>query len=147
MSCLVRNAAQLRQTVRCVSESVLVFNEQYLYPIIISEFCWAQDNPTPADVDAHPRGASAFGVQDLVGNIWQYTSEFQVRRHLCPHAGGIILGALARLYRVLCCHLGCPHSRGGVARWLALPAGCIQRVEMVLSTGTAAIAAWEIPLV
>jgi formylglycine-generating enzyme required for sulfatase activity len=29
----------------------------------------------PADVDAHPKGASPFGVQDLVGNVWQMTEE------------------------------------------------------------------------
>jgi gamma-glutamyl hercynylcysteine S-oxide synthase len=30
----------------------------------------------PADVDAHPGGASLFGVQDLVGNVWQWTDEY-----------------------------------------------------------------------
>lgn len=30
----------------------------------------------PADVDAHPEGASPFGVMDLVGNVWQWTDEF-----------------------------------------------------------------------
>ena len=30
----------------------------------------------PADVDAHPGGASPFGVMDLVGNVWQWTDEF-----------------------------------------------------------------------
>jgi formylglycine-generating enzyme required for sulfatase activity len=30
----------------------------------------------PADVDAHPGGASPFGVLDLVGNVWQWTDEF-----------------------------------------------------------------------
>lgn len=29
-----------------------------------------------ADVDAHPRGASPFGVMDLVGNVWQWTDEY-----------------------------------------------------------------------
>ncbi|MGC2447826.1 MAG: SUMF1/EgtB/PvdO family nonheme iron enzyme, partial [Candidatus Sulfotelmatobacter sp.] len=28
-------------------------------------------------VDAHPQGASPFGVMDLVGNVWQWTDEFQ----------------------------------------------------------------------
>ena len=30
----------------------------------------------PAEVDAHPHGASHFGVLDLVGNVWQWTDEF-----------------------------------------------------------------------
>ena len=30
----------------------------------------------PADVDAHPDGASPFGVMDLVGNVWQWTDEY-----------------------------------------------------------------------
>lgn len=30
----------------------------------------------PADVNAHPSGASPFDVQDLVGNIWQWTDEY-----------------------------------------------------------------------
>lgn len=30
----------------------------------------------PADVTAHPAGASPFGVLDLVGNVWQWTDEY-----------------------------------------------------------------------
>ena len=30
----------------------------------------------PDDVNAHPKGASPFGVMDLVGNVWQWTEEF-----------------------------------------------------------------------
>ena len=30
----------------------------------------------PDNVDAHPEGASPFGVQDLVGNVWQWTDEY-----------------------------------------------------------------------
>jgi formylglycine-generating enzyme required for sulfatase activity len=30
----------------------------------------------PDAVDAHPEGASPFGVMDLVGNVWQWTEEF-----------------------------------------------------------------------
>ena len=31
----------------------------------------------PDDVTAHPKGASPLGVMDLVGNVWQWTDEFQ----------------------------------------------------------------------
>lgn len=31
----------------------------------------------PADVGAHPLGASPFGVQDLIGNVWQWTDEYR----------------------------------------------------------------------
>ncbi len=31
----------------------------------------------PDDVDAHPQGASPYGVMDLVGNVWQWTDEFE----------------------------------------------------------------------
>jgi len=30
----------------------------------------------PDNVNAHPQGASPFGVMDLVGNLWQWTEEF-----------------------------------------------------------------------
>ncbi len=35
-----------------------------------------RDLTGPADVTAHPEGASPFGVMDLVGNVWQWTDEF-----------------------------------------------------------------------
>jgi gamma-glutamyl hercynylcysteine S-oxide synthase len=31
----------------------------------------------PTDVDTFPKGASPFGVMDMVGNVWQWTDEFQ----------------------------------------------------------------------
>ncbi len=31
----------------------------------------------PDEVDAHPQGASPFAVMDMVGNVWQWTDEFQ----------------------------------------------------------------------
>jgi iron(II)-dependent oxidoreductase len=31
----------------------------------------------PDTVDAHPQGVSPFGVMDLVGNVWQWTEEFE----------------------------------------------------------------------
>ena len=30
----------------------------------------------PSDVNAHPRAASPFAVEDLVGNVWQWTDEY-----------------------------------------------------------------------
>jgi formylglycine-generating enzyme required for sulfatase activity len=30
----------------------------------------------PDDVNAHPAGASAFGVMDMAGNVWQWTDEY-----------------------------------------------------------------------
>lgn len=42
----------------------------------------------PDAVDAHPRGASPFGVMDMVGNVWQWTDEF-VDDHT---RGGILRG-------------------------------------------------------
>lgn len=35
-----------------------------------------RDAQAAADVDAHPAGASPFGVMDLVGNVWQWTDEY-----------------------------------------------------------------------
>ena len=32
---------------------------------------------SPDDVTSHPKGSSPFGVMDLVGNVWQWTNEFQ----------------------------------------------------------------------
>lgn len=31
----------------------------------------------PDEVNAHPKGASPFGVMDMVGNVWQWTDEFE----------------------------------------------------------------------
>jgi formylglycine-generating enzyme required for sulfatase activity len=31
----------------------------------------------PDPVDAHPQGASPYGVMDMAGNVWQWTDEFQ----------------------------------------------------------------------
>jgi iron(II)-dependent oxidoreductase len=42
----------------------------------------------PDPVDAHPVGASPFGVMDMVGNVWQWTEEFQDEHT----RGGILRG-------------------------------------------------------
>ena len=42
----------------------------------------------PDPVDAHPKGASPFGVEDLVGNVWQWTDEFRDEHT----RGGIVRG-------------------------------------------------------
>lgn len=35
-----------------------------------------RDVSSPDDVSAHPAGASPFGVEDMVGNVWQWTDEY-----------------------------------------------------------------------
>jgi formylglycine-generating enzyme required for sulfatase activity len=35
-----------------------------------------RDLRAPDDVNAHPKGASPFGVEDLTGNVWQWTDEY-----------------------------------------------------------------------
>ncbi|MGA7295473.1 MAG: SUMF1/EgtB/PvdO family nonheme iron enzyme [Terriglobales bacterium] len=35
-----------------------------------------RDEQPASDVDAHPKGASPFGVMDMVGNVWQWTDEY-----------------------------------------------------------------------
>ncbi|MCI4567789.1 SUMF1/EgtB/PvdO family nonheme iron enzyme [Lysobacter sp. CFH 32150] len=42
----------------------------------VPEPCRARRMRAPDDVDAHPAGASPFGVMDLVGNVWQWTDEY-----------------------------------------------------------------------
>jgi formylglycine-generating enzyme required for sulfatase activity len=36
----------------------------------------AREASGPAVVDSHPQAASPFGVEDLVGNVWQWTDEY-----------------------------------------------------------------------
>jgi formylglycine-generating enzyme required for sulfatase activity len=40
-------------------------------------FSTGREQRAPTDVDAYPSGASRFGVLDLVGNVWQWTDEFE----------------------------------------------------------------------
>ncbi len=30
----------------------------------------------PTDVTAYPKGTSPFGVKDMIGNVWQWTDEY-----------------------------------------------------------------------
>ena len=46
-------------------------------PSRVPHFDTGRDEPPPDDVDAHPQGASPFGVVDLVGNMWQWTDEYR----------------------------------------------------------------------
>jgi len=50
--------------------------------------CKDKELRPPTDVDAFPKGASPFGVMDMVGNVWQWTDEY-----LDDHSrGGILRG-------------------------------------------------------
>jgi formylglycine-generating enzyme required for sulfatase activity len=42
----------------------------------VPKFNTARQCLPPADVDAHPEGASVFGVMDLIANVWQWTDEY-----------------------------------------------------------------------
>ncbi len=46
-------------------------------PAAVPEPALAREMPPLANVDAHPLGASVFGVEDLVGNVWQWTDEYR----------------------------------------------------------------------
>lgn len=46
-------------------------------PQAVPEPCLDRTMPDPAAVDAHPLGASPFGVMDLVGNVWEWTDEYR----------------------------------------------------------------------
>jgi formylglycine-generating enzyme required for sulfatase activity/inosine-uridine nucleoside N-ribohydrolase len=45
-------------------------------PEAVPDTADGRELPPPADVDAHPKGASPFGVHDTVGNVWQWTDEY-----------------------------------------------------------------------
>jgi iron(II)-dependent oxidoreductase len=45
-------------------------------PEAVPEPACGRAMPVPDDVNAHPAGASPFGVMDLVGNVWQWTDEY-----------------------------------------------------------------------
>ena len=46
-------------------------------PAAVPKLDKGRDLPPPSAVDGHPKGASLFGVMDLVGNVWQWTDEFE----------------------------------------------------------------------
>jgi len=45
-------------------------------PAAVPPFVDGRELPPPSDIDAHPKGASPFGVMDMTGNVWQWTDEF-----------------------------------------------------------------------
>jgi iron(II)-dependent oxidoreductase len=45
-------------------------------PEAVPQTACGREMPAPDDVNAHPAGASPFGVMDLVGNVWQWTDEY-----------------------------------------------------------------------
>ncbi len=49
-------------------------NEWDPYAVPVPDKSRTMRGPDP--VDAHPKGASPFGVMDMVGNVWQWTDEF-----------------------------------------------------------------------
>ena len=46
-------------------------------PAAVPPLDQGRDLPPPSAVDAHPKGASPFGVMDMAGNVWQWTDEFE----------------------------------------------------------------------
>ncbi|TFW16574.1 formylglycine-generating enzyme family protein [Massilia arenosa] len=54
----------------------------------------------PDDVDAHPDGASPFGVMDLVGNVWQWTDEYtdEHTRAACLRGGSSYIPQTSHWY-------------------------------------------------
>ena len=55
----------------------------------------------PTHVDAHPKGASPFGVMDLVGNVWQWTDEFVDEHTRARHPARRQLLSAAGIHLVL----------------------------------------------
>jgi formylglycine-generating enzyme required for sulfatase activity len=45
-------------------------------PTAVPDAWTGRDMAGADNVDAHPGGASPFGVMDLVGNVWQWTDEY-----------------------------------------------------------------------
>ncbi len=43
---------------------------------MVPEVNHSRDAIRPAEVGAYPRGSSPYGVEDLVGNVWQWTDEY-----------------------------------------------------------------------
>jgi formylglycine-generating enzyme required for sulfatase activity len=45
-------------------------------PAMVPPVNRSRDVTAPADASSHPQAASPFGVEDLVGNVWQWTDEY-----------------------------------------------------------------------
>lgn len=66
--------------------------------------CLERTMRAPDDVDAHPQGASPFGVLDLVGNVWEWTDEYRD-----DHTRGAVLRG-GSLYRPQTSHWYFPQA-------------------------------------
>jgi formylglycine-generating enzyme required for sulfatase activity len=76
----------------------------------------------PDDVNRHPKAASPFGVTDLIGNVWQWTDEYQdehtraaiflttrsAKSSAATTASSIIEGERLRVDNVPVTYAGCP---------------------------------------
>ena len=74
--------------------------------------------PGPEPVGKYsPKDLSPFGVADMLGNVWQYTDEFQARLPMRTHR------PCARTHAIQPCArtAGQPHALGLRARRLQLP--------------------------
>ena len=86
----------------------------------------------PTDVDAYPKGASPWGVMDLVGNVWQWADEY-VDEHTRAAVlrGGSITGPAAR----------CGTFRR-IRGWTSTQSTCSSPLRKTARRCSASVASW-----